>query len=103
MASQIADQWEAGEAMPSSGVMIRGARSLTPKFGCKHTTTITAKPHPKSACLLPRSLGGIPQELRHVKRVMHRPKPQDVGPARCGAYDDDSKPKISEKANQLRT
>ena len=31
---------------------------LTPKFSCKHTTTIAAKPHPKSACLLQRSLGG---------------------------------------------
>jgi hypothetical protein len=30
--------------------------SLTPKFSCKHTTTIAAKPHPKSACLLQRLL-----------------------------------------------
>ena len=29
---------------------------LTPKFSCKHTTTIAAKPHPKSACQLQRSL-----------------------------------------------
>jgi len=31
---------------------------LTPKFSCQHTITIAAKPHPKSACLLQRSLGG---------------------------------------------
>src|SRR5689334_212156 len=31
---------------------------LTPKFSCKHSITIVAKPHPKSACLLQRSLGG---------------------------------------------
>jgi hypothetical protein len=30
---------------------------LTPQFSCKHTTTIAAKPHPKSACQLQRSLG----------------------------------------------
>src|SRR5258705_4081899 len=29
---------------------------LTPKFSCKHATTIAAKPHPKSACQLQRSL-----------------------------------------------
>jgi len=29
---------------------------LTPKFSCKHSITIAAKPHPKSACLLQRSL-----------------------------------------------
>jgi len=29
---------------------------LTPLFSCKHVTTIAAKPHPKSACLLQRSL-----------------------------------------------
>jgi hypothetical protein len=32
---------------------------LTPWFSCKHSTTITAKPHPKSACLLQRSLGAV--------------------------------------------
>ena len=32
---------------------------LTPKFSCKHTITIAAKPHPKSACLLQRSLGRV--------------------------------------------
>src|SRR6266571_8184207 len=30
---------------------------LTPKYSCKHDTTIAAKPRPKSACLLQRSLG----------------------------------------------
>jgi hypothetical protein len=30
---------------------------LTPKFSCKHATTVAAKPHPKSACLLQRVLG----------------------------------------------
>src|SRR6266576_1760956 len=30
---------------------------LTPKFSCKHATTIAAKPHPKSACQ--RSLGSV--------------------------------------------
>jgi hypothetical protein len=29
---------------------------LTPEFSCKHVTTIAAKPHPKNACLLQRSL-----------------------------------------------
>jgi hypothetical protein len=32
--------------------------ALTPQFSCKHTTTIAAKPHPKSACQLQRSLDG---------------------------------------------
>jgi hypothetical protein len=32
-------------------------RYLTPKFSCKHTITIAAKPHPKSACQLQRLLG----------------------------------------------
>jgi hypothetical protein len=32
---------------------------LTPKFSCKHTITIAAKPHPKSACQLQRSLAGV--------------------------------------------
>jgi hypothetical protein len=31
---------------------------LTPEFSRKHVTTIAAKPHPKSACQLQRSLGG---------------------------------------------
>ena len=30
---------------------------LTPEFSCKHASNIAAKPHPKSACLLQRSLG----------------------------------------------
>jgi len=34
----------------------RMRRRLTPKFSCKHTITIAAKPHPKSAWLLQRSL-----------------------------------------------
>jgi hypothetical protein len=33
-------------------------RYLTPWFSCKHSITIAAKPHPKSACHLQRSLGG---------------------------------------------
>src|SRR4051812_20577725 len=39
---------------------------LTPKFSCKHSITIAAKPHPKSACLLQRSLGSILQHLRRI-------------------------------------
>jgi hypothetical protein len=31
---------------------------LTPYFSCEHVTTIAAKPHPKSACQLQRSLDG---------------------------------------------
>ena len=34
-----------------------GKVRLTPKFSCKHTITFAAKPHPKSACQLQRSLG----------------------------------------------
>jgi len=30
---------------------------LTPEFSCKHSIPIAAKPHPKSACQLQRSLG----------------------------------------------
>jgi hypothetical protein len=33
-------------------------RRLTPEFSCKHSITVAAKPHPKSACQLQRSLGG---------------------------------------------
>ena len=29
-----------------------------PEFSCENTITIAAKPHPKSACPLQRSLGG---------------------------------------------
>ena len=35
----------------------------TPKLSCKHVTTIAAKPHPKSACLLQRSLGRLAHTL----------------------------------------
>src|SRR5437868_9233725 len=31
--------------------------SLTPKLSCEHSITIAAKPNPKCACLLQRSLG----------------------------------------------
>src|SRR2546423_15615094 len=31
---------------------------LTPSFSCEHANTIAAKPHPKSACQLQRSLDG---------------------------------------------
>ena len=32
---------------------------LTPQFRCKHTITIAAKPHPKSACQLQLPLGSV--------------------------------------------
>jgi len=33
-----------------------------PEFSCKHTITIAAKPHPKSACQLQRSLGSATED-----------------------------------------
>jgi hypothetical protein len=42
--------------MPSMFAPGRVFVYLTPQFSCKHTIIIAAKPHPKSACLLQRSL-----------------------------------------------
>jgi len=38
-------------------------RYLTPEFSYKHTTTIAARPHPKSACQLQHSLDGEAQQF----------------------------------------
>ena len=39
---------------------------LTPKFSCKHTTTIAAKPHPKSAWQLQRVLASGATGLKMI-------------------------------------
>jgi hypothetical protein len=44
---------------------------LTPWFSCKHTTTIAAKPHPKSACLLQRLLDGA-LDSSETRPSLHR-------------------------------
>ena len=43
---------------------------LTPKFSCKHTFNIAAKPHPKSACQLQRSLDRGLDEDRNSQQVV---------------------------------
>ena len=53
---------------------------LTPKFSCKHATTIAAKPHPKSACQLQRSLYG---------RSRYRGAPFRVGWSAVDQYEED--------------
>jgi len=62
------------------------AASLTPYFSCEHTITLAAKPHPKSACQLQRSLGG----------------PRVVSSAPPAAPLSPSKYKDSERSNQAR-
>ena len=60
--------------MPFTPVALRflDARCwLTPKFRCKHTITIAAKSHPKSAWLLQRSLGGC-AELAAATRLKEK-------------------------------
>ncbi len=42
-------------------------RYLTPWFSCKHAITLAPKPHPKSACVLQRSLGGIHRFLLLIR------------------------------------
>jgi hypothetical protein len=49
---------------------------LTPEFSCNHTTTIAAKPHPKSACQLQRSLGSAPTRSGAFSTQTHTPEPE---------------------------
>src|SRR5450759_1949147 len=65
---------------------------LTLKFSCKHATTIAAKPHPKSACQLQRSLdSGLRRRWVRAGCCESAPAPTTISKKRSYRADRQSK------------